>query len=174
MKINKPSTINHRLSANFGFTLVELLVVISIIGILATIVIASYTGAQAKARDTQRINDLDDIKYALILYKQDNGSFPDNPGSSLCNFPTNSDCLSQLVSGKYVSSLPSAPNNSDNYGYYNYSQTAGGGFGEYGVLLTAKLENYSGTGLSGSFRKANGPSGACSTGTNSWYCLNFK
>lgn len=48
-----------------GFTIVELLIVIVVIGILAAIVVSTFTGAQAKARDTVRKHDLAAIAKAL-------------------------------------------------------------------------------------------------------------
>ena len=48
-----------------GFTLVELLVVIVVIGILAGISTVSYNGAQQRARDTKRIHDVESIVNAL-------------------------------------------------------------------------------------------------------------
>src|SRR3990167_10302283 len=54
-----------------GFTLIELLVVIAIIGILASFAIASFSSAQAKARDSRRKADLDAIVKALELARSD-------------------------------------------------------------------------------------------------------
>ena len=59
-----------------GFTLVELLVVVAIIGILATVVVISYSGAQKKARDARRQSDMSTIEQALNLYYNDLGSYP--------------------------------------------------------------------------------------------------
>lgn len=59
-----------------GFTLVELLVVISIITLLATIGYATYSNAQIAARDGRRKEDLRDLQVALELYRQKNGHFP--------------------------------------------------------------------------------------------------
>ncbi len=59
-----------------GFTLLELLVVIIIIGLIATIVIASVNSARAKGRDTKRITELDSMRDALSIYYSTNGSYP--------------------------------------------------------------------------------------------------
>lgn len=59
-----------------GYTLVELLVVIGIIGLLATIVVTALIGTRAKARDTKRKSDLTQIGRFLSLscYVPDAGS----------------------------------------------------------------------------------------------------
>ena len=44
-----------------GFTIIELLIVIAIIGILATLVLTNFQGAQAKGRDTVRKNDINSL-----------------------------------------------------------------------------------------------------------------
>ncbi|PIS07833.1 hypothetical protein COT78_01180 [Candidatus Berkelbacteria bacterium CG10_big_fil_rev_8_21_14_0_10_43_13] len=54
-----------------GFTLVELLIVIVIIGVLASIGIVSYKGTQAVARDSQRKSDLQAIGTAYKMHYQD-------------------------------------------------------------------------------------------------------
>lgn len=59
-----------------GFTLVELLIVIIIIGILATLVIVTFTGVQQKARDSKRKTDLDALKTQLEAYYAQNGYYP--------------------------------------------------------------------------------------------------
>src|SRR5574342_865302 len=59
-----------------GFTLVELLIVIVVIGILATLVIVTFTGIQQKARDNQRTTDVNAIYSHLQAYYAQNGSYP--------------------------------------------------------------------------------------------------
>jgi prepilin-type N-terminal cleavage/methylation domain-containing protein len=52
-----------------GFTLVELLIVLVVIGILAGIVLVSFNNIQAKSRDTKRISDLQNIADAIASYR---------------------------------------------------------------------------------------------------------
>lgn len=59
-----------------GFTLIEFLVVISIIGLLASIVMASLNSVRAKGRDAKRIADLHQIGRALELYYDTQGQYP--------------------------------------------------------------------------------------------------
>jgi prepilin-type N-terminal cleavage/methylation domain-containing protein len=56
------------LSLSKGFTLIELLVVVAIIGLLASIIVASLSTAQAKARDARRVSDMDAMQKALAIY----------------------------------------------------------------------------------------------------------
>ena len=60
-----------------GFTLFELLVSISIIAILTAIAIVSYSGAQKKARDARRIQDIDAVGKALESYYSDESDYPE-------------------------------------------------------------------------------------------------
>lgn len=63
-------TLNHRKP---GFTIVELLIVIVVIAILATISIVAYNGIQARSRDSIRKQDLANLAKATQLYAVDNG-----------------------------------------------------------------------------------------------------
>jgi len=63
-----------------GFTLLELLVVISIIGLLSSFLVASLSQARAKARDTRRKAELRSMQTALELYFNDNNGYPVAPG----------------------------------------------------------------------------------------------
>lgn len=60
-----------------GFTLIELLVVIAIIIILAAIILVSLQSAREKARDAQRVTDIESLQKALALYADDHqGTYP--------------------------------------------------------------------------------------------------
>lgn len=59
-----------------GFTLVELLIVIVVIAILAAIVITTFSGVQARARDTERQTDIKALASQLEVYYTNEGSYP--------------------------------------------------------------------------------------------------
>ncbi len=64
-----------------GFTLLELLVVITIIGLLSSVGLASYTRAQARARDAKRQSDLTTLRNALELYYSENNFYVNTGGA---------------------------------------------------------------------------------------------
>lgn len=59
-----------------GFTIVELLIVIVVIGILALLVITTYSGIQAKARNSKRQTDIQAIQTQLEAFFSQNGYYP--------------------------------------------------------------------------------------------------
>lgn len=64
--------------AKKGFTLVEILVAVTIVGILAAIGLGSFASSQMKARDSRRKSDLASIAKALEFYYNDRGEYPDD------------------------------------------------------------------------------------------------
>jgi type IV pilus assembly protein PilA len=60
-----------------GFTIVELLIVIVVIGILAALVITTFTGIQQKARDTERTTDIKALHGQIEAFYAQNGFYPD-------------------------------------------------------------------------------------------------
>lgn len=97
-----------------GFTLIELLVVISIIGLLSSVVLASLNTARAKANNTRRIADLQQLRTALELYYSSNGSYPIQAswrGTTPQCYSTGADgntAIPGLVPN-YISSMPKDP-----------------------------------------------------------------
>lgn len=59
-----------------GFTIVELLIVIVIIGILATLVIVTFSGVQQRARDSERKTDINAIAGQLEAFYASKGYYP--------------------------------------------------------------------------------------------------
>ncbi|OGL34524.1 hypothetical protein A3F64_02435 [Candidatus Saccharibacteria bacterium RIFCSPHIGHO2_12_FULL_42_8] len=69
--------------SNRGFTIVELLIVIVIIGILASLVIIAYSGIQDRANNQQTESAVNAYRKALVQYATNNGSYPVNATSCL-------------------------------------------------------------------------------------------
>lgn len=59
-----------------GFSVIELLIVLVVIGILAAIVVATYSGIQAKSRNTTRQKDIKALQTQLESFFSNNGYYP--------------------------------------------------------------------------------------------------
>jgi len=73
-----------------GFTIVELLIVIVIIGILAALVLNTIAGVQKDALNTSRVAELKSWQKQFELYRASEGSYPTMPNGNYClgeNFP---------------------------------------------------------------------------------------
>jgi prepilin-type N-terminal cleavage/methylation domain-containing protein len=67
-----------------GFTIVELLIVIVVIGILASVTVASYQGVQQKSDNTARLSELKGWHNLFQLHKAETGSYPTLSGQFTC------------------------------------------------------------------------------------------
>ncbi|HUN59925.1 MAG TPA: type II secretion system major pseudopilin GspG [Candidatus Binataceae bacterium] len=94
-----------------GFTLIELMVVILIIGLLATIVVQNLRGATDKAKRIKAEADISSFKTALDRYYLDNGSYPttDQGLPALVSAPTTGKVPSDYPDGGYIEKIPSDP-----------------------------------------------------------------
>lgn len=98
-----------------GFTIVELLVVVVVIGILAAITIVAYNGIQQRARDSARKSDIGVIQKALELYHIDNGGYPNcsggtylaGQGRGACDTSTSG--FVNALTPKYIDKTPKDP-----------------------------------------------------------------
>lgn len=61
---------------NEGFTLIEMLVVVAIVGLLSAVVVVGLTGAREKARDSRRIADIRQIQNDLELKYSSSSGYP--------------------------------------------------------------------------------------------------
>lgn len=70
-----------------GFTMIELMVVISIIGLLSSVIISSVSVSRDKANVAQRLSSAKEVEKALEVYYSNTGSYPNTSGSwsSLCS-----------------------------------------------------------------------------------------
>ncbi len=66
----------HKQNSRQGFTIVELLIVIVIIAVLATVTVVAYNGMQSRAQFTRLSSELGLINKALALYHAENGAYP--------------------------------------------------------------------------------------------------
>ena len=73
------------MSARRGFTLIEMMVVIAVIGVLAATVIPSVQGVTMQARDARRKSDLNNIQWALESFYEENGYYPPSDCGWDCN-----------------------------------------------------------------------------------------
>ena len=93
---------------NKGFTLVELLIVIVIIGILVAISIVAYNGITEKARFATMRSDLSSLNKAIQLYYADNGHYPISGVWFGYDRAKNDDFIPGLAP-EYISSTPQLP-----------------------------------------------------------------
>jgi len=89
-----------------GFTFIEILIVITIIGVLTAVGLSSYANANKKSRDVRREADLKQIQAALEMCKTTTGVYPDSLGSSIV-------CAGET----FMSEVPDDPQATKNYTY---------------------------------------------------------
>ena len=90
---------------NKGFSLIEMLVVISLVGILMTISLIAFSQVKKNARDNKRKADLEQIRSSLEIYRTDCKTYPQTLsfGGNLTGAETN--CLGE----EYLALVPNDP-----------------------------------------------------------------
>lgn len=120
-----------------GFTLIELMVSITIVGILVALSTSAFLGAKRSARDAERKADLEDIRSALEISRSDCGLYPPDaevvPGSVF-------DYTCGGTNNVYMSLVPNDPLNGSRGYLYKYTRVTNSTY-----RLCAYLENGSGS-----------------------------
>lgn len=162
---------NYMLKRQLGFTIIELLVVTTIIIVLMAIGMVTYTQVNQSARDSKRRNDLETVRQAMTLYRSDNSTFPYGLGWDY------DDVADALVDAGYLSNpYPTDPSETAYLPGLNisvYAASAGYTYSYVGsqtsFCICALLEN---TGNGNSTANANAScSGIGGTGSNNYYCV---
>jgi general secretion pathway protein G len=96
-----------------GFTLIELMIVVSIIGILATLAVPSYQASVVKAKEAALRQDLSTLRDVLDQHKADQGKYPLS--------------LAALVSAGYLRGMPKDPFTGSTTTWQEISDPAEGG-----------------------------------------------
>lgn len=111
--------INNKTNQN-GFTLIEVMIVVIIIGILATLVVPKLIGRQDQALVTKARHDISTLENALKLYRLDNYVYPstDQGLEALVTKPAGTPEPRNWKKGGYVERLPKDPWGND-YLYLN-------------------------------------------------------
>lgn len=94
-----------------GFTLIEVMVVVVILGILAAVVVPRIMDNPDKARITKAKQDIRALESALNLYRLDNYKYPttDQGLDALVNAPSDAQATGNYKEGGYIRKLPKDP-----------------------------------------------------------------
>lgn len=90
-----------------GFTIIELIVSIVVIGILVTIMVVSYKGIQQRSRDSERSSDVTQLKIAIEKYHSEKSSYP-----AVCSGGDGTECAASslaTVLSPYLKAIPHDP-----------------------------------------------------------------
>lgn len=105
------------LKSQAGFTFIELMVVIVIIGLLSVAGVVSYQRASIAARDSKRKANLATVQQALVLYRSATGTYP-NPGGHV--YAKYNSAVNTLQAAGYLNDISSLIDPKDGelpYGY---------------------------------------------------------
>lgn len=133
----------HRLHQDAGFTLIEIMVVIAIIGILATMIVPKIMGRPDEARKIAAKQDIGTIVQSLKLYRLDIGRYPtaEQGLKALIERPSADPVPQNWKQGGYLDGLPKDPWGS------SYQYLIPGAHGEIDVFSLGADGKSGGTGM---------------------------
>ena len=117
-----------------GFTLIEVLVAVTIIAVLVSIGVVSYTSINKRSRDAKRKGDIEQIRSALEMYRADIGYYPNTGSGSWAD----ASGLSTVLVSTYIPVVPSDPKSAQTY---RYKATSLSGSNYYGYCMSALIES---------------------------------
>jgi len=128
-----------------GFTLIEILIVVAIIAILASVVLVGLGPTQQAGRDARRLSDLHEVQTGLELFYNKCGYYPGSAPSGACNngatsgYSTGASPMNAALvdAGLNITTVPEDPSNAGTH-VYGYA-TNGASASQY--VLTTVLEN---------------------------------
>ncbi|MDD5594477.1 MAG: prepilin-type N-terminal cleavage/methylation domain-containing protein [Candidatus Margulisbacteria bacterium] len=139
---------NEKFKMKNGFTLVEILVVIGIIGLLAVFLVPNLLGARDRAKETAVKGIMHTVQLAIEAYQMENSVYPIG-----ANIPLESLCKNYLMAGGYIASVPKNPFTGKEYTdgdaagkvIYDYNDSTGAytltGYKRNGFSEILKLSN---------------------------------
>lgn len=139
------------MSKNKGFTIVELLVVIVVIGILAAITIVSYSGVSNKARTASNQSNANSVLQAAMGVHAETGSYPATDASAATVLGNLNAGVTKVPSGLLIDNTQIT---STNYDKLLYLRNAGGtgvciGYWDYSAEAPAAVFIYGGSATAG-------------------------
>lgn len=139
-----------------SFTLIEILVVATIIGLLAAVAAVSYSSITKSSRDARRKADLEQIRAAIEMYRSNNNTYPSSVAVG-CSLSTG---LTDVSGNTYLSNVPEDPK-CTTYTYYYVGLPVG---------CTTSCSDYTvGAYLEGTTSTC-GSTISCGTGVNCNFC----
>ena len=105
-----------------GFTLIEILIVVAIIAILASVVLVGLGPTQQAGRDARRLSDIRQVQNALELFYNKCGYYPGTIAAGVCAVGSPGATWTAMgtmltAAGLGVSSVPGDPSSNRSYGY---------------------------------------------------------
>jgi len=131
-----------------GFTLIEILVVIGIIGLLAVFLVPNLSGARDRAKEAAVKSVMHTVQLAVEAYQMENDVYPMGT-----NIPLESLCKNYLMGGDYMAAIPKNPFTGKEYTdadvagkiVYSYNNATGGytleGYKRNGIAKILDLSN---------------------------------